>query len=69
MRLHYVDGKTEHHRLENGVHFADYIQVVDVPGSKLALKLGNRRARYLSVEPRRKDPTERIELVKSWSWR
>ncbi len=64
VRLHYADGKTEDHRLENGVHFADYIRVVDVPGSKLAFTLGNQQIRYFSVEPRRKDPIERIELVK-----
>jgi putative heme-binding domain-containing protein len=64
VRLHYVDGKVEDHRLENGVHFADYIQVVDVPGSKLAFTLGKQQIRYLSVEPKRKDPIERIELVK-----
>jgi uncharacterized protein len=64
VRLHYADGKVEDHRLENGVHFADYIQVVDVPGSKLAFTLGKQQIRYLSVEPKRKDPIERIELVK-----
>ena len=64
VRLHYADGKIEDHRLENGVHFADYIEVVDVPGSKLAFTLGKQQIRYLSVEPKRKDPIERIELVK-----
>ena len=34
------------------------------PGSKLAFKLGNQQIRYFSVEPRRKEPIERIELVK-----
>ncbi len=64
VRLHYADGKVEDHRLVNGVHFADYIQVVDVPGSKLAFTLGKQQIRYFSVEPKRKDPIERIELVK-----
>jgi putative heme-binding domain-containing protein len=64
VRLHYQDGTVEDHRLENGVHFADYIQLVDVPGSKLAFTLGEQQIRYLSVEPKRKDPIERIELVK-----
>ena len=74
VRLHYADGKVEDHRLENGVQFADYIRVVDVPGSKLAFTLGEQQIRYFSVEPRRKDPIERIELVKGpdqsapWSW-
>ena len=36
VRLHYADGKTEDHELKNGVHFADYIRRVDVPGSKFA---------------------------------
>jgi len=64
VRLHYTDGTVEDHRLENGVHFADYIQVVDVPGSKLAFKLRKQQIRYLSVEPKRKEPIERIALVK-----
>ncbi len=64
VRLHYADGKVEDHRLENGVQFADYIRVVDVPGSKLAFKLGGQQIRYFRIEPRRKDPIERIELVK-----
>ena len=64
VRLHYADGTVEDHPLENGVHFADYIRVVDVPGSKLAFKLGEQQIRYFSVEPKRKDPIERIELVK-----
>ena len=64
VRLHYADGTTENHSLENGVHFADYIQVVDVPGSKLAFNLHGQQIRYLSVEPKKKDPIERIELVK-----
>jgi hypothetical protein len=64
VRLHYTDGTVEDHRLENGIHFADYIEVVDVPGSKLAFKLRKQQIRYLSVEPKRKDPIERIALVK-----
>src|SRR4051794_9213020 len=31
VRLHYADGKTEDHPLKNGVEFADYIRLVDVP--------------------------------------
>jgi uncharacterized protein len=64
VRLHYADGTIENHPLENGVHFADYIQVVDVPGSKLAFNLQGQQIRYLSVEPKKKDTIERIELVK-----
>jgi putative membrane-bound dehydrogenase-like protein len=64
VRLHYKDGTVEDHRLVNGVHFADYIQVVDVPGSKLAFNLRKQQIRYLSVEPKKKDSIERIELIK-----
>jgi putative membrane-bound dehydrogenase-like protein len=65
VRLHYADGSTEDHRLVNGVHFADYIRVVDVPGSKLAFTLpGQQQVRYLAVAPGKKEPIESIELVK-----
>jgi hypothetical protein len=64
VRLHYADGTTEDHRLENGVHFADYIRVVDVPGSKLAFTLRGQQIRYLAVHPKKSDRIERIELVK-----
>ncbi len=64
VRLHYADGKTEDHELKNGVHFADYIKVVDVPESKLAFKLKGQQIRYLSVIPKRNEPIETVELVK-----
>ena len=64
VRLHYADGSVEDHPLENGVHFADYIRVVDVPGSKLAFNLRGQQVRYLAVHPKKKDTIERIELVK-----
>ncbi|MGO9464326.1 MAG: PVC-type heme-binding CxxCH protein [Isosphaeraceae bacterium] len=65
VRLHYAGGSTEDHPLENGVHFADYIREVNVPGSKLAFKLkGQQQIRYLTVTPQRKEPIERIELIK-----
>ena len=64
VRLHYADGSVEEHPLENGVHFADYIRVVDVPGSKLAFNLRGQQVRYLAVLPRRKTTIKRIELVK-----
>jgi hypothetical protein len=64
VRLHYADGAVEDHPLENGVHFADYIRVVDVPGSKLAFTLRGQQLRYLAVHPKKNDPIERIELVK-----
>jgi putative heme-binding domain-containing protein len=64
VRLHYADGSIENHPLENGVHFADYIRVVDVPGSKLAFRLGEKQIRYFSLAPKKKDLIDRIELVK-----
>jgi hypothetical protein len=64
VRLHYADGKTEDHNLLNGVHFADYITVVNVPESKLAFKLRGQQIRYLSLAPKRKDKIDKIEFVK-----
>jgi hypothetical protein len=64
VRLHYADGSTEDHELKNGVHFADYIRVVDVPESKLAFRLRGQQIRYLAIEPKRADPIENVELVK-----
>jgi uncharacterized protein len=64
VRLVYADGSTEDHRLENGVHFADYIRAVDVPGSKLAFKLGTQQIRYLAVVPNKKNSIDHIELIK-----
>lgn len=65
VRLHYADGTTEDHELRNGVHFADYIRRVDVPGSEFAFRLRGQQIRYLAVEARRPDVVvERLELVK-----
>jgi putative heme-binding domain-containing protein len=64
VRLHYADGTTEDHALKNGEHFADYIRVVDVPGSKLAFRLGGRQIRYLAVHPKREETIRQIEFVK-----
>jgi putative membrane-bound dehydrogenase-like protein len=64
VRLHYADGKAEDHPLLNGVHLADYIRVVDVPGSKLAFRVQGRQVRYLSVAPKRAEKIDRIEFVK-----
>ena len=64
VRLHYADGASEDHPLENGVHFADYIRQVDVPGSQFAFKLRDQQIRYLSIEPRRDATIATIELVK-----
>ena len=52
VRIHYADGRVENHPLKNAIHFADYIRVIDVPGSKLAFRLRGQQLRYLSVRPR-----------------
>jgi putative membrane-bound dehydrogenase-like protein len=64
VRLHYAGGGTEDHPLLNGVHLADYIRVVDVPGSQLAFKLRGQQLRYLKLTPKREAVIERIEFVK-----
>ena len=65
VRLHYADGSVEDHPLHNGDEFADYIRVVDVPGSKLAYRLrGGQQVRYFTVQPRKTAVIDRIELVK-----
>jgi len=64
VRLHYADGTTEDHDLRNGVHFADYIRRVDVPGSEFAFSLRGQQIRYLSIAPSRSEPIEAIELAK-----
>jgi len=64
VRLTYADGKTEDHPLKDGVHFADYIHRVDVPGSEFAFAVRGQQIRYLSVVPKRPDAIKTIELVK-----
>jgi putative heme-binding domain-containing protein len=64
VRLHYAEGSTEDHELKNGVHFADYIRVVNVPESKLAFRLRGQQIRYLAIEPKRADVIENVELLK-----
>jgi putative heme-binding domain-containing protein len=64
VRLHYEDGRAEDHPLKNGVHFADYIRRVDVPGSEFAFALGSKQIRHLTVRPQRLDKIATIELVK-----
>jgi uncharacterized protein len=64
VRIHYADGKTEDHDLVNGEHFADYIRRVDVPGSKFAFAIRGQQLRYLTVEPKRREPIKELELVK-----
>jgi putative heme-binding domain-containing protein len=64
VRLVYADGRTEDHRLVNGVHVADYIRRVDVPDSEFAFDLDGRQLRYLRITPARAEPLAAIELVK-----
>jgi putative heme-binding domain-containing protein len=64
VRLHYADGKTEDHPLQNGVHFADYISRVDVPKSEFAFAMRKQQMRYLTVTPQRDAALSAIEFVK-----
>ncbi|MCA9063756.1 MAG: ThuA domain-containing protein, partial [Planctomycetaceae bacterium] len=65
VRLHYAGGETEDHPLINGVHIADYIRRVDVPGSEFAFALNGQQIRFLSITPKASDKLiETIELVK-----
>jgi uncharacterized protein len=64
VRIHYDDGSTEDHELKNGVEFADVNGEKEVPGSKLAYKLGGQQVRYLTVVPGKKQMIASIELVK-----
>jgi len=65
VRLHLDDdGKAEDHKLLNGVHFADYIRRVDVPGSDFAFDLAGRQIRYLAVHPKSTAPIREIEFLK-----
>ncbi len=65
VRLRYANRTVEDHPLRNGVHFADYIRRVDVPGSEFAFSLGGQQLRYLAIEPKRPEQViETIELVK-----
>jgi hypothetical protein len=65
VRLHYADGTTEDHQLRNGIHFADYIRRIDVPGSEFAFALRGAQMRYLAVTPKKPDAVVKaIEFVK-----
>ena len=65
VRLHYKGGETEDIELINGVHIADYIRKVDVPGSEFAYMLGGQQVRRVTVNPKKADAViETIELVK-----
>ncbi|WP_337172923.1 PVC-type heme-binding CxxCH protein [Paludisphaera sp.] len=64
VRLRYADGQVEDHPLLDGVHLADYIRPVDVPGSDLAFTLRGRQLRHVRVVPGRPETIDRIEFVK-----
>ncbi|MEO2028758.1 MAG: c-type cytochrome, partial [Fuerstiella sp.] len=64
VRLHYADLTTEDHALLNGVHFADYIRRVDVPGSEFAFDVRGQQIRFLSVTPKRNVKINTVELIK-----
>jgi len=64
VRLKYEDGSTEDHELLNGKHFADYIRRVDVPDSQFAFALRGQQLRYLSIQPKKTNKINTIELVK-----
>jgi len=64
VRIHYADGQVEDHPLLNGVHLADYIRVMNVPGSDFAFNLNGRQLRHVAVRPERSETIDRIELVK-----
>lgn len=62
--LHYADGSAEKHPLYNGVHFADYIRRIEVPGSQFAFALRQQQLRYLAVIPKRNATISEIEFEK-----
>ncbi len=64
VRLHYQDGATEDHELFNSVHIASFAGKSDVPKSTFAFAAGNRQVRYLSIQPKRREPIESVELRK-----
>jgi hypothetical protein len=64
VRLHYAGGQTEDHPLLNGVHFADYIRRVDVPGSEFAMMTGGQQLRHITLKPKSDQLIESIELIK-----
>lgn len=60
----YEDGSREEHRLRNGIHFADYIRRVDVPGSQFAFACGDQQLRYLKIEPKKRDVIDTLVFAK-----
>ena len=64
VRLHLADGSTEDHPLQNGVHFADYIRRIDVPGSEYAMSARGQQLRHVKVTPKTDQLIREIELIK-----
>ena len=64
VRFHYQDGESEDHELINNVHIASFAGKSDVPKSIYAFAAGTRQVRYLSIQPKRREPLESVELRK-----
>lgn len=64
VRFEYESGKSEKHVLKNGIHFADYSRLVNVPESQLAFQDGSLQMRYLVVYPRLDGELRSIEFIK-----
>jgi serine/threonine protein kinase len=66
LRVRYADKAVEEHEWLNGVHVADWVRVINVERSSLAMVApGNRQVRYLSLTPNRRDEQiESLELEK-----
>ena len=64
VRFEYESGQSEEHVLENGIHFADYSRLVDVPKSQLAFRDGPLQMRYLAVHPHLDGELRSIEFIK-----
>ena len=64
VRLHLADGSTEDHELVNGVHFADYIRRVDVPGSTYAMSVRGQQLRYIAIDVQSDLAVKQLEFVK-----
>jgi uncharacterized protein len=62
--VHYENGDIGSHPLKNGVEFADYNQLQDVPGSQRAFNLRGKQIRYLAVKGLLPTKISRIEFVK-----
>jgi hypothetical protein len=65
VRFCYADGQIEDHALRNGEHIADYIRVIDVPGSELAFTAtAGQQVRYLALKPKRDAVIAEMQFLK-----